>query len=178
MAEKNTVARPYAVAAFRFAQKAGRLAEWSEMLAFAAVVVQDPGMLALERNPKGGPERASALLLELCGERLDASGMNFLRTLVENKRQGLLPEIAAQFEELKKEAESRVDVEVISAFPLQESEQAQLAEALAKRFGKAVNLSSRVDEDLIGGVLVRVGDKVIDGSLRGRIEQLASQLGI
>ena len=178
MAEKNTIARPYAVAAFGFAKQADRLTEWSEMLNFAATVIEDPAMQAVWRNPKVGAERAAQLFLDICGEQLDEPGVNLIKALAENKRLGFLPEVAGLFDALKKEAESQVEVEVVSAYPMTGEQQTLLSDALNKRFGKKVILSSRVDEELIGGVLVRVGDKVIDGSLRGRIEQLSQQLGI
>ncbi len=178
MAEKNTVARPYAVAAFRFAKNAGLLAEWSEMLAFAVALAEDEAMQALWRNPRVSADRAAQLFVDICGERMDQGGLNFVKVLAENKRLGFLPEIAEQFDALKKEAEAQVEVEVVSAYPLASAQETLLVNALTARFGKQVTLSSRVDESLIGGVVVRVGDKVIDGSVRGRIEQLGNQLGI
>lgn len=176
MAEIQTVARPYAVAAFHHAQQADRLPEWSQMLELAAALAAHPTVTALLQDPRVGRERATELFLELCGEHLAEDGANFIRALAEFDRIDVLPEVREQFEALKREAEAQMEVELVSAYALDEGRERELAEVLQRRLGRAVHLSTRVDASLIGGVLVRAGDQVIDASLRGKLDQLAGRL--
>ncbi len=176
MADKSTIARPYAKAAFEEARDRGRLGPWSEALRTAAAVVGDSRVAALLGNPRVTPEELASLLIEIAGERLDEEGRNFVRTLADNRRLGLLPEISALFDELKGEAEGIIEVTVTSAAPLDGSQQAQLAAALQRRLGRSVRLTWGTDSALIGGAVLRAGDLVIDGSLRGRLERIAYAL--
>lgn len=176
MAELSTVARPYAQAAFDLAREEGALKGWSEMLRYAAVVAADNSMEALLDNPQVSRERAEQLFLDICGERLNPLVQNFVRLLAQNRRLILLPAIASQFEAMRAEAEGSIEAEVVSAFPLTEAQQRQLADGLKKRFGREVNLVTHVDESLLGGAVVRVGDTVIDGSAAEQLNRLASVL--
>ncbi len=176
MAEKSTLARPYANAIFQLAREQGELAKWSGMLQLIAVVAEDPTMRQLIGNPEFERSRLEALFLEICGDGLDEQGRNLVRLLIENKRLEVAPQIADLYEARRAEAEGTVDVEVVSAFPLDADLQAQLAAALERRLGQEVNLRVKIDESLIGGVLVRAGDLVIDASITGRLEQLANTL--
>jgi F-type H+-transporting ATPase subunit delta len=103
-------------------------------------------------------------------------GTNFLLALAENRRLALLPEIAAQFETLRAEVENVVDVEVIAAQEIAPAQHKKLAAALKRRLGREVRMHTRIDETLIGGAIVRAGDLVIDGSLKGRLARLGSAL--
>ena len=174
MAEKATIARPYARAAFDFARGQDALASWSGMLAAAAQVAADPQVEPLLSSP----HVTTAQLVGLIADAATAQGpaRNFLEVLAENRRLGLLPEIAAQFEELRTEVENVVDVEVVSAMDLDGAQQARLAQALKGRLGREVRMHTRIDASLIGGAIVRAGDLVIDGSLKGRLERLASEM--
>ncbi len=112
----------------------------------------------------------------MSGKAAGEAGRNFLRTLAENKRLGLLPEIAAQFEVLRAEVENVIDVEVIAAREIAPPQQKRLMEALKRRLGRDVRMHTRIDDTLIGGAIVRAGDLVIDGSLKGRLARLGSAL--
>lgn len=176
MAEKSTIARPYAVAAFGLAKENKELAKWSDMLGFAAIVVTDEAMQDYVNNPKVEQETLIRLLLEVCGDQLNELGKNFIKVLVVNKRLNVLPEIAVLYNELRADAEKTVEAEVISAFPLTDAQQNTLVEGLKKRLGRDVTLVSKVDENLLGGAIVRAGDLVIDGSVSGQLSKLETAL--
>ncbi len=176
MAEKSTIARPYAQAAFSLAESRGELKKWSEMLQCIAVVASDPTMQGLLDNPNIDGDRLIELFLDICGEKLDTHGQNFVRVLAENKRLVIAPEIAELYERKRADAEKTVEAEVTSAFPLSEAQKAQLVAALEKRFGRDVTLSCNIDESIIGGAIVRTGDLVIDASVTGQLEKLANTL--
>jgi F-type H+-transporting ATPase subunit delta len=176
MADKSTIARPYAKAAFEEARDAGRLAPWAEALRTAAAVTSDCRVAALLGNPRVTPQELAELISEIAGSQLDEHGRNFVRTLADNRRLPLLPEISARFDELKSAAEGVVDVTVTSAAPLDDSQRGKLAAALERRLGRSVRLQCATDPALIGGAVLRAGDLVIDGSLRGRLERIAYEL--
>lgn len=176
MADRLTVARPYARAAFAQAQAAGRLARWSELLQNAAATVRDSRVKGLIGSPKVSASQLVDLVAGVAGAGLDADGRRFLDLLAENKRLAFLPEIAELFDRLKDDAEGVVDVQVISAAPMADGEQQKLAAALAKRFARQVRVHASVDASLIGGAIVRAGDLTIDGSLKSRLERLAYEL--
>src|SRR5487761_306278 len=176
MADKSTIARPYAKAAFEEARARGRLGPWSEALRTAAAVVGDPRVEALLGNPRVTPEELAALVSEIAGPQLDEEGRNFVRALADNRRLALLPEVSARFDELKSAAEGIIDVTVTSAAPLDDSQQRKLASALERRLGRSVRLQCATDAALIGGAVLRAGDLVIDGSLRGRLERIGYEL--
>jgi F-type H+-transporting ATPase subunit delta len=183
MAEKATIARPYARAAFDYATAAadrnGAYARWSRLLGLAGAVAGDAAVAPLLGNPKVPGGELVELIAGVAakqGLEVDAPGRNFLAILAQNHRLALLPEIAAQFEQLRADVENTVDVEVVSALPIGDAQRKALSEALAKRFGRAVRLRETIDETLVGGALVRAGDLVIDGSLKGRLERLATQM--
>lgn len=176
MAELTTIARPYAQAVFKLAQESKRLKAWGEVLDLLAAIVETPEVSALIGNPKVSPEQLEALLLEVAGDRLDQQGKNFVRLLVENRRLAAMPEIARLYHRLENEAEARVEVEMISAFEIRDALAKKIASALAKRLGKEVEMTVKVDERLIGGAVIRAGDLVIDGSVAGELNRLAREL--
>ncbi len=176
MADKLTIARPYARAAFEQAREDDRQAQWSESLKVAAQVVQDPRVAALLGNPHVTPEELAQLFIGIAGPGLGEHGANFVRTLAANGRLAYLPEIAAQFEVLKDADEGVADVTVTSAAPLDEALQQKLSQALEKRLRRKVRLHVELDPHLIGGAIVRAGDLVIDGSLSTRLERIAYEL--
>jgi F-type H+-transporting ATPase subunit delta len=176
MAEKLTAARPYAEAVFGLAQERNALKDWSEMLALAAAVVRDERIQRLANDPRVERARLLGLLLDIGGKQLTPEGANFLRLLVENRRLLLLPEIAAVYEDLKAEAEARIEATVTSAFPLEPAQLKTLEQGLQRRFGRAVRLTAETDPGLLGGVVIRAGDLVIDGSVRARLAGLAAGL--
>jgi F-type H+-transporting ATPase subunit delta len=176
MAERRTAARPYAEAVFGIAVDGKRLAAWSEMLAFAAAVANDARVTAIANDPRVARADIAKLFLDICGKRLDASGANFIRVLAENRRLTLLPEIAALYEELKNTAESRIEATATAAFELNAAEIKKIEQALKQKLGRDVRVTATVDKSLLGGVVIRAGDVVIDGSVRGRLADLATHL--
>jgi len=178
MAEKATIARPYARAAFDYARGHDVLADWSSSLAAAAQVAAGPRVVPLLSSPLVRPAQVVGLIAEAGGTAAGAPARNFLEVLAENGRLGLLPEIAAQYEALRQEAEKIVDVEVVSAMDLDDAQEARLAQALRSRLDREVRIHARTDASLIGGAIVRAGDLVIDGSLKGRLERLASEMTV
>ena len=176
MAEPATLARPYANAAFALAKANRALERWSRQLAVLAAAAAERPVRALLASPSLSAQRKASRLAELCGEALDEQGRNFLQVLAGNGRLPLLAEISRRFEALKAEEERNLDVQVLSKFELSEAQAERLKAALQEKFGKQVRLSAEVDPDLLGGALIRAGDTVIDGSLRGRLDKLAECL--
>ena len=176
MAEKSTIARPYAQAAFDLAQQKSELKTWSDMLGMLSSVVSDEQMKNLFGNPQVGKEALVDLVLNVCGDKLNTEGQNFVRILADNKRLEVLPEIATMFEAHRAEAERTVEAEVISAFPLSDAQKDSLVSALKQKLGREVTLAVETDESLIGGAIVRAGDMVIDGSVTGHLDKLAQAL--
>lgn len=176
MDDKSTLARPYAMAIFAQAQQESDLAGWSDILAFLEVVVTDPAMAAIVADPRVEESRLAGLLLDVGEGALSTTGKNFLRVLVENRRVDLVPEIRQLYEVERENFEGRCRVEVRTAFDLDEQHQRVIKDAVAKRTGRDVDCEIAVDDTLIGGVVIKVGDTVIDASLRGRLDQLALQI--
>ena len=176
MAELTTLARPYAKAAFEYAQAHQQLANWSAMLGLAAAVSQDDTMQRVLKAPRLTSTEKATTFVEVCGDKFDAQARNFLSIVSENNRMELLPEIADMFELYKAEQEKSVDVDVTSAFALNDEQQDKLAKVLSARLGREVRLHAAEDATLIGGVVIRAGDLVIDGSVRGKIAKLAEAL--
>ena len=176
MAEISTLARPYAKAAFEYAREKSALAQWSEQLGTAAAVAGAEGMDAVLDNPSLTDEQQANTLNEVCGDATGNEVKNFVTILSSNKRLSLLPEISAQFELLKANLEKSVDVEVVSAFDLDDATANRLADVLGKKLEREVKVSTATDADLLGGVLIRAGDLVIDGSVRGRLNKLAEAM--
>ena len=175
MAEFITVARPYAQAAFDEARKLGNLKGWSDMLQAAAQAVGNAELHAVITSPRVIRSQLETLMLALCG--CSSKGeQNFIKLLTESQRLTLLPEIAAHFEALRAEEEKSVDVLVTSAFDLDETQKQKMTVALKKRLGREIRLSCAVDNKLLGGAIIRAGDKVIDGSARSQLSELATAL--
>jgi F-type H+-transporting ATPase subunit delta len=176
VADKTTIARPYARAAFAAARGSGKLGLWSNALRNGSTVVQDARFQNLLGNPHVTPQQLAQLVTEIAGTELDETGRNFVQILAENRRLARLPEISRLFDALKDAEEGVVDVTVTSAAPLGEEQQRTLAEALQLRLKRAVRLHTATDPALIGGAVIRAGDLVIDGSLRTRLERIAYEL--
>ena len=176
MAEPSTVARPYAEAAFKLADAAGALARWSEMLGALALVAQDERVQRAVADPHLSDAQAAGIFIAILSGRLTGEAENFVRVLAENRRIELLPEIRAQFEALKDECEGVVEAEVQSAFELTEAQIADLVQRLEKKTGRKVRIKVQVNKDLIAGVKVVLGDKVIDASARAQLGALESAL--
>jgi F-type H+-transporting ATPase subunit delta len=173
MAELSTMARPYAKAAFEYALSSGELDQWSKMLLTAASVAEQPKVAELLASPSATAAKLSSVFVDLCGDELSQQGANFVSELAKNKRLSLLPQISEQFEVLKAQQQRSVDVVVTSAFPLDDAQEKQLADKLSAKLNRDVQMHTEVDKSLLGGVLIRAGDLVIDGSVRGKLAKLA-----
>ena len=176
MAENATIARPYAEAAFGIADASGALPAWAQALDVLAQVAAHPEVRAAIGNPRLTDEQVYGLIASLGGDAIVADLQKFLRVLIENGRLTLLPEIRDLFQELKNEREGVVDALVSSAFELDSAQTAELVGELERRFKRKVNPVVRVDKELIGGVQVKLGDEVIDASVRGQLAAMASAL--
>ena len=171
-----TLARPYAQAAFRQAEREDAVDAWSEGLELIAAVTGDPALARLLADPRAPADRVTELVVDVCGDALSATMTNFVRVLGEGRRLGLGPAVARLFEEERRRRAGRSAVEVVSAYPLEPAHVELLAEAVRRRLGHAITLRTSVDESLIGGIVIRVGDSVIDASLAGRLRELAHDL--
>ncbi|HEY5764157.1 MAG TPA: F0F1 ATP synthase subunit delta [Rhodocyclaceae bacterium] len=185
MADNNTVARPYARAVFEFAQENGVLTELSESLAAAKALLEDGQVVKFLGTPAiSDAERLTflqGLFAEVVGKDSvfaggSEHGTNFFRLLLENGRVAALPEIADRFEALKARVENTVDAVITAAAPLSAAQQQAMAKSLKDKLGRNVNVTTEIDENLIGGAVIRAGDVVIDGSLRARLHGLANAL--
>jgi F-type H+-transporting ATPase subunit delta len=177
VAERATIARPYAKAAFQYARDANAFAQWSRGLTTLAEIVADPRVEELAKIPSLTAADLADLVIDVAQAKLDAGMQNFVRVLAENHRLLLLPEIAAHYEQFRAAVENTVDVEVTSAVPLNDAQAQKLKQALSTRLKRQVHMRTAVDSALLGGAVVRAGDLVIDGSLKGRLERLATELG-
>ncbi|HEX6636562.1 MAG TPA: F0F1 ATP synthase subunit delta [Steroidobacteraceae bacterium] len=176
MSERLTIARPYAKAIFALARQNNRLADTAAGLVLGAEVVSDPTVHALLGSPHVTAAQLSELVNGVVGSKLDENARDFITLLAQNRRLGFLPEIAALFEQMKAEVENAVDVEVTSATALSADQESRYAAALQKKLGRAVRLRTKVDQTLLGGAVLKAGDLVIDGSIKGRLDRLATEL--
>lgn len=176
MAELSTLARPYAKAAFEYATAGGDLDAWLQELQLIAAVAQDPAVEGLLGDPSLTTEAQAEAFIALFGDELGETRQRFVRVLAENRRLGLAPQILAQFAQLKAQREQSVEVEMVSAFAVPDAMRDRVADALSKRLDRQVRISTETDSGLLGGVLIRAGDLVIDGSVRGRLNKLAETL--
>jgi F-type H+-transporting ATPase subunit delta len=173
MAELSTLARPYAKAAFEYALESNQLQAWSKMLTLTAAVSEQDKVAELLASPEATSSELADTFVNLCGDQLDQKAANFIGELAHHKRLSLLPQINEQFEALKALQQQVVDVEVSSAFELDDSQVQTLAGKLKVSLNREVQMHTQVDKDLLGGVLIRAGDLVIDGSVRGKLAKLA-----
>lgn len=176
MSELNSVARPYAKAAFEYALDTKALNEWAQMLQFCAAVVADVDMSALLDNPRVSADNKKSALLSVCAGKLATGGQNFLEMLAANHRLAALPEICALFLFTKAEHEKSAQVQITSASTLSDAEKKLLTDKLSAKWGKTVAATFDVDAALIGGAVIRGNDVVIDGSVRGKLSRLAATL--
>lgn len=174
MADNSTIARPYAKAVHDIAVERNSADSWSALLETAAAVAEDSGFAELLASPQVRPSDLVALMVEICGDDIDDLGRNFFAVLAENGRLGCLAAIREEYERLRAESENIVDVELTSAVELTDQQKDEYSRALTKRLGKAVRLNCTTDKTLMGGAIIRAGDMVIDGSLSGRIERMAT----
>ncbi|MGB8517297.1 MAG: F0F1 ATP synthase subunit delta [Gallionella sp.] len=175
MSEANTIARPYAQAVFGVAQKQADLKGWSVVLQTLSELWANDEVRAVISSPRVKCEQLEELMLQLVG-KLNKEQSNFVRVLVQSGRMDVAVEIMEMYEVLRAEAEKSAQVTVSSAFVLSEEQQQKIAGALKVRLGRDIKLSCNVDKALLGGIVIRMGDKVIDGSANTRLTELAYAL--
>jgi len=175
MSEFVTVARPYAKAAFDFAVEHQSVDNWQHMLGFAAEVSKNEQVAELLSGALA-PDTLSASFISICGDQLDANGQNLIKVMAENGRLKVLPDVLEQFVQLRAAQEATVEVEVTSANVLNEDKLSKISAAMEKRLSRKVKLNCKIDKSVIAGVIIRAGDMVIDGSVRGRLNRLTDVL--
>lgn len=175
MSELTTVARPYAKAAFDFAVEAKAMDSWLSQLAFAAEVAQDKTIIGY-LSGGASVEQAQAIFLNVCGEQVDSEGQNFLKVMAQNERLLVLPQVLEQFIALKAEFDQEVSVDVTSAVEVTAEQKTTLSAALEKRLARKVKLNCLVDASIVSGLIIKAGDMVIDGSVKGKLNRLATTL--
>ncbi|EEX95212.1 F0F1 ATP synthase subunit delta [Vibrio orientalis CIP 102891 = ATCC 33934] len=175
MSDMTTIARPYAKAAFDFAVEKGQLDQWGQMLSFAAEVANNEQIHELLTSSTSA-DKLAEIFVAVCGEQVDAFGQNLIKVMAENGRLQALPDVCAEFLLLKQEHEKEISVEVTSATELSEQQKADISSKLETRLERKVQLNCSVDETLLGGVIIRAGDLVIDNSARGRLSRLSDAL--
>ena len=176
MAELLTLARPYAKAAFAYASEQNATDTWSTVLQLLSAAVQDEAFSAYLNRPELTPAEQVSFFVKVLGEQSSVVVSNFLTLLAENGRLALLPEIEAEYEQLKSQNNNIVDVVIESAFPLDSVQEQKLAQALEKRLNSAVKVSVEVNPALIAGVVIRAGDQVIDDSALNKLEKMRTRL--
>ena len=176
MTELATLARPYAEAAFKRAKETGNAGVWADSLQFLSAVIRDADMATIVNNPRIGNDKIQRLLLDISQDQVDAEVLNLLKLLIENGKLKLLPHISDMYEQYKANDEGYVNVDLYSAYALTKAELGKYVSMLEKQLNKKVNAAVSVDKSLIGGILAKAGDKVIDGSVRGQLHQLAKRL--
>ncbi|WP_018014961.1 F0F1 ATP synthase subunit delta [Teredinibacter turnerae] len=176
MAEPITLARPYAKAAFEAARDASALQSWSDALVEAAAITLDSKVKALLSSPSLTAAQKAAAFIDLCGDTLNEAQKNFIRVLADNNRLPLFPQVSQLFELYKANQEKAVDVELQTAYDIDDAVLAKLATSLTEKLDRKVSLQTAIDPSLLGGAIIRAGDTVIDGSVRGRLAKLAETM--
>ena len=176
MAELVTIARPYAEAAFKLALDSRGLQQWSDMLGLIEAVVSDAQVAVRIGDPNVDDRALESLILGTLGDRLDGHGRNLVQVLIQNGRLELVPHIRALYEELRREHEGVLEAKIISAREIGDDQVQPLLAALEKKYGRKVTAQVEVDPELIGGARIIIGDKVIDATVRGRLEAMAVAL--
>ncbi|WP_018863329.1 MULTISPECIES: F0F1 ATP synthase subunit delta [Thioalkalivibrio] len=176
MSDLISVARPYARAAFERAQEKNDLAGWAEQLELLAAIARDSQMHSLLSNPRLPRADRAQLVLDVAGDKVGAEAANLVRLLAENGRLPVLPAVFDAFSAMKAEAEKRVHADVVAFRKLTQAQEKEIHDALVKGLGCEVDLECSVDSSLLGGAIIRAGDLVIDGSVRGQLNRLAANL--
>lgn len=176
MADLSTLARPYAKAVFELARDSKSLKEWSAQLAAISEAVANPQLAQLIGHPALSRAELADVLGKALSKDLNAEGQSLIKLLTDNGRLKTAAAIAEQFEALRAEAEARVEVEVTTATKVEKAQQDALASAIRKRLDRDVAIAWNTDETLVAGAVIRAGDMVIDGSVRGELERLQTAL--
>ncbi|MCK5396235.1 MAG: F0F1 ATP synthase subunit delta [Gammaproteobacteria bacterium] len=177
MSDFTTAARPYANAVFDLANETSTLDSWGDALANLAAVVSDAQMSELLDNPETGKTQKGELLLQVLGDKLNQQQQNLVKLMAENGRLKIMPDVGEQFEVARAKAENKIEAEVISAFELTAEQTSELVTTLKNKLGCDVTLTTTIDESLIGGVVIKAGDTIIDASMKSQLDSLALSLG-
>ena len=176
MADFTTVARPYASAVYKLAHETSSLEAWGDALALLAAVISDVAMIEALDNPELGKDKKGEMLIHVLNDKLNQQQQNLVKLMAENGRLKAFPDVAEQFEVYRAQAEGKVEAEVTSAFKLSAEQEKNIIAMLKKKLGREVTLTTSIDESLIGGVLIKAGDTIIDGSMKSSLESLALTL--
>lgn len=176
MAERSTLARPYARAAYSAAAAAGHIGEWSAMLRTLATVMALPAVQSMASNVNLGSAEKAKKIASLCQEDMAPGGANLLEVMAEQGRLNEMAGVFEQFESFRLAADNTADVTISSAMALTDKQLTLLQDKLKTRLGRAVSIKTEIDPSLKAGAVVRYGDTVIDGSARGRLMKLAEAM--
>lgn len=176
MAEVSTLARPYAQAVFNLATKDDSFAVWSEMLALLKEVSNNASIQEIISNPEVQKDQLISLFQGICKQGLDEKGINFLKVVTENGRLALIPHIADSYEVMQSERSGNIEAHVISAYAVNATQKKTIAEALKIKFGRDISIKTKTDKSLLGGIIIRAGDVVIDGSVKTQLEKITHSL--
>lgn len=176
MSELTTTARPYARAIFELASEAKTLTQWSDSLAFLGAIASDDSVRAVLNNPSLTKQQLAQVVIDIADGHLDDKAQNLVKQLAEYGRLNALSEIVTLFEAMKDEAEGIVEVTITSAQKLSDEEIQSISAALKKRLDADIKVKTVIDESILGGVIIRAGDLVIDGSIQGRMHNIAHAL--
>ena len=176
MAENYIIARPYAKAIFSIALADNKLPQWSEILNVFAFIAQNIYVKKILVDPRINWQQCASLFIDVCAQIIDKKGKNFLQILAMHKRLSILPGITDLYEELCNKHENTVKIKIISAMPLFKEQQKKLQQCLQKRIGAKIVAQYQQDQSVLGGIIIRIGDRVIDGSTRGKLQMLAKYL--
>ncbi len=177
MTDFTTAARPYANAVYDLAHESSELDSWSDALANLAAVVNDAQMSKLLDAPESGKSQKGELIIQVLGDKLNEQQQNLVKLMAENGRLKLMPDVLEQFEVARAKAENKVEAEVISAFELSAKQTSELVNTLKNKLGCEVTLTTTIDKSLIGGVVIKAGDIIIDASMKSQLNSLALSLG-
>ena len=177
MSDVTTAARPYANAVYDTAHENKTLSSWGDALANLANVISDSQISELLDNPELGKTQKGELVIQVLGNKLTEQQQNLVKLMAENGRLKLMPDVLEQFEVARAKAENKIEAEVISAFELSEQQTNELVNKLKNNLGCDITLTTTVDESLIGGVVIKAGDTIIDASMKSQLDSLALSLG-
>jgi len=176
MSEPVTIARPYAEAAFRLAREQNTLADWTDELALIDMVVADPQFTALIGVPNVSAAQLEGIIIDTVGKHLSGEARNFVQVLSQNRRLGLMPQILGMFAQLRRDHEGTMEATVVSALPVEDAQLKMLVATLEKKYNRKITAKVELDPQLIGGLKIMIGDKVIDATVRGRLDAMAAAL--
>ena len=177
MSDFTTAARPYANAVYDIAHQGSSLESWGDALANLAAVITDEQINRLLDDPELGKKQKGELVIQVLGNKLTEKQQNLVKLMAENGRLKLMPDVLAQFEAARAKAENKLEAQVISAFELSAQQTDELVNTLKNKLGCDITLTTTIDESLIGGVIIKAGDTIIDASMKSQLDSLALSLG-